>query len=381
MNKDYSRQDFLLLGALDLSTDGIPPQDLEDGAVAYLGSQNDVRESISSCYAVVLPSYKEGVPRALLEALAMGKPILASKVSGCKECVVPPFKKLDSMLIAQNGILIPPKDPQALASAISYLSALSPQEYEQMCVKSRELATTRFAISLVIDFYRATLKRHAIPTPSHLVFVNNSAFGMYNFRLDVLQALKKDGARITLLIPNDQDYFLKLQKLGFSCIDIAIDSRGLNPIKDFATFLNLKKLFHSLQPDCIFNYTIKPVIYGSLASSGIKNIAITTGLGHVFIQKGFLRSLLKYFVCMLYKFSLRSAAEVWFLNKEDQNEFLSHHLVPENKTKILDSEGVNCEHFHPIPTQEPKGFLLIARMLKSKGILEFIQAAKILQKK
>ena len=382
----FTKDDFKLLGALNCpNPDTLYQQDLDQDFITYLGEHSDVRDFIASCYALVLPSYKEGIPRVLLEAMSMQKPIITSNVSGCKECILHPLLPLqenEDILIGQNGLLIPPKDPKALAIAIKYLAYLPSKDYEKMGKKSRELALKRFDISHTIEFYTSTLESYLTNLKAkHLVFVNNSAFGMYNFRLELLNALKDQGANITLIIPNDGQYFLKLQNSGFKCIDIKIDSRGLNPFKDLATIFMLSKLFKNLKPDFIFNYTIKPVIYGSIASKGFKNIAITTGLGYIFIKGGFLKSILKTFVCMLYKFALKNTNEVWFLNPDDKNEFLSHHLIKETKAKILDGEGISCSHFSPRQKDRTKGFLLIARMLKSKGVLEFIQAAKILQSK
>ncbi len=383
---NFTKNDFQLLGALNCpNPDTLYQDDLdkESDFINYLGEHSDVRDFIANCYALVLPSYKEGIPRVLLEAMSMQKPVITSNVSGCKECILHPLLPLKhntNILIGQNGLLIPPKDPKALAMAINYLATMPIKDYQKMGEKSRELVLNRFDISHTIEFYIHTLKSHLIDLNSkHIVFVNNSAFGMFNFRLELLNALKNQGVNITLIIPNDNHYFLKLQTSGFKCLDIKIDSRGLNPFKDLSTIFTLYKLFKRLKPDFIFNYTIKPVIYGSIASRGFKNIAITTGLGYIFIKGGFLKGILKNFVCILYKFALKNTNEVWFLNSDDRNEFLAYHLVKETKAKILDGEGVSCSHFHPRQKSNPKGFLLIARMLKSKGVLDFIQAAKILQ--
>ena len=70
---------------------------------------------IAKSYCVVLPSYKEGVPRVLLEAMSMGKPIITTDTNGCKECILPPLRPYENLLLGQNGILIPKKDSKALA--------------------------------------------------------------------------------------------------------------------------------------------------------------------------------------------------------------------------------------------------------------------------
>ena len=120
---------FQLLGASDCENPSAisKMQILEwqkQGIIEYLGSTSDVRPFLESSSCVVLPSfYKEGVPRVLLEAMSMGKSIITTNIAGCKECVAPPFTPYENLLIGQNGILIPPKDINALA--LAYLKQTS----------------------------------------------------------------------------------------------------------------------------------------------------------------------------------------------------------------------------------------------------------------
>ena len=385
--------------------------------VDYLGECEDVRNHIAKSYCVVLPSsYKEGVPRVLLEAMSMGKPIITTDTNGCKECILPPLRPYENLLLGQNGILIPKKDSKALAKAMSFLANMEDKDYQAMAQASRCYAKERFDIKHTIAAYQNAIttycgenppssptrhdtNRDATPSTNHpapskslnLAFLSNSCFGMYNFRLSVLKALQEAGHTIHIIAPDDGNFAHKLTQEGFFFHHISIDSKGLNPLKDLATTLSIKKLFKSLSPDMIFNYTIKPVIYGTLTAGKTPCIAITTGLGYVFVQGGFKRKILKLLVSTLYKIALKNAKEVWFLNTDDKEEFLKAKILPQAKARILDSEGVDTDFFAPqttpfatesTPSQTPatKAFLLIARMLWDKGIGEFIEAAKILKK-
>ena len=384
--------------------------------VDYLGECEDVRNHIAKSYCVVLPSYKEGVPRVLLEAMSMGKPIITTDTNGCKECILPPLRPYENLLLGQNGILIPKKDSKALARAMSFLANMEDKDYQAMAQASRCYAKERFDIKHTIAAYQNAITTycgenlHTSPTPRdttphathtthhpapskslNLAFLSNSCFGMYNFRLPVLKALQEAGHTIHIIAPDDGNFAHKLTQEGFLFHHISIDSKGLNPLKDLATTLSIKKLFKSLSPDMIFNYTIKPVIYGTLTAGKTPCIAITTGLGYVFVQGGFKRKILKILVSTLYKIALKNAKEVWFLNTDDKEEFLKAKILPQAKARILDSEGVDTDFFAPqttpFATQSPspqtpatKAFLLIARMLWDKGIGEFIEAAKILKK-
>ncbi len=120
----------------------------------------------------------------------------------------------------------------------------------------------------------------------------------------------------------------------------------------------------------------------------IKNICVITGLGYVFIPHGLKKKILKSFVCLLYKIALRKTHEVWLLNQDDLQAFLRNHLVSKDRVKLLDSEGVDTEHFAPIKEikegmnaklNEESSFVLIARMLYDKGVLDLIKAIRILK--
>ena len=401
---------FCLLGQCDcpnpsaISRDEIALWE-KQGIITYLGETDDVRPFIESASCVVLPSfYKEGIPRVLLEAMSMGKPIITTNTSGCKECIVPPLKAYKNLLIGQNGILIPPKDAESLSLA---LSLLTPRKLMQMGAKAREFVVNRFCITRVINYYTSHIysllqshKTNPIQTKSPntnpiLAFVSNTCFSMYNFRLKVLQSLKKSGFTIHIIAPFDSST-PKLQEEGFFMHHLYIDSRSLNPFKDLRTIAMLYKLFKQISPALVFNYTIKPAIYSSSVCNLLKipNIAIITGLGYVFINdKGDTSSLkktiLRFIVCKMYQFALKNTQEVWFLNNDDKQEFLHYKLITQAKAFLLDSEGVDTEYFSPKFCKNRQSikrrqddeiiFLLIARMLWDKGVGEFVQAAQMLQ--
>lgn len=372
---------FQLVGKCDDSNPSSIPLDTikqweQEGLVTYLGEIQDIRPIIAQSSCVILPSYREGIPRTLLEAMSMGKPIITTNVSGCKECVKNP-QNLDGLLIGENGIMAEAKNPDSLTQAIKYFLSLSPQEQEQMGKNGREYALERFDISKTINFYKQKVSQSCKDGKS-LVFISNTSFGMSNFRLEVLQALYQDGYEIHIIAPQDAST-QKLIDNGFFFHPITINSKGLNPIEDLSTLHSIYKLLKSINPSLVFNYTIKPVVYGSIACNLLKipNIAITTGLGYVFIQGGVKKQILKKFVCFLYKTALAKTQEIWFLNNDDKETFLSHCIIPQSKAILLDSEGINTSYF---ATQESKSqevlFILIARMLWDKGVGEFIEAVK-----
>lgn len=218
-------------------------------------------------------------------------------------------------------------------------------------------------------------------TNKHIILSGNTAWSMFNFRKNLILSLLQNGYKISIISPKDT-FSDKLIALGCNFYDIKIDSNGTNPFNDLFLIFQYYKLLKKLNPDFIFFYTIKPNIYGSIAAGILKipHIAITTGLGSSLINNGFISKITK----ILYKLSLNSALQIWFLNNDDMGYFLKHKIIPSKKSKILNGEGINTEKYTPpnyIIHEQNKSvsFILIARMLWEKGIGEYVAAAKRLK--
>ena len=221
-------------------------------------------------------------------------------------------------------------------------------------------------------------------TPKKLIaLVSNSAWSLYNFRLDLIRSLHKRGYN-TLVIAPDDEYSPLLTREGSRYMAIAFNNRSENPLGDFNLYLQLKKIYREQKPDFIFHYVIKPNIYGSLAAASysIPSIAVITGLGYSFASKNWLFRIVR----GLYRLALRKTEAVWFLNNEDAKMFVSERIVNIEKMKILPGEGVNPDYFSNGPGKngrngDPFTFLMSTRLLKSKGIAIYADAARILKRK
>lgn len=401
---------FYLLGECNAKNpSAISPKQLQSwenaGLIKYLGVCSDVREIISACDCVVLPSsYKEGVPRILLEALALGKAIITTNASGCKECVATPLKKQGikkqgDFLLGKNGILIEPKDSIALKNAIEYLCK-NPHLLNEFGQNGAEIAK-EFDMKNIIKIYQNALDSADFPLDSAnrkkfaesgkiIAFISNTCFAMWNFRFGALKALQNNGHTIHIIAPFDTST-KKLQDEGFIVHHIYIDSKSLNPLKDLKTALQIYRALRKIKPNIVFSYTIKCVIYGSFVANFLKipNIAVITGLGYVFIGQNLKKQILQKIVCKMYQIALKRTKQVWFLNNDDKGEFIKRKIIAESSSFLLKSEGVDLEHFNPqfIPTkallpQKQKDeirFVLIARMLWDKGVGEFIEAIKMIK--
>ena len=211
-----------------------------------------------------------------------------------------------------------------------------------------------------------------------LAFVGNSAKMMYNFRISVMKNCVKQGYDVTVIAVEDFDVSL-YEELGIHFLPITVDSHGTNIIHDFSLLNQLKRIYRRQKFDFIFHYTIKAVIYGEMAARRTKtpSISIITGLGQVFINDTHITRVVE----LLYKYSLRHAKEVWFLNDDDRQLFLQRKLVSIEKVRILPGEGVNTELFCP---QEKQGkgfsFLYLGRLLAEKGVGDYAEAARIIHR-
>lgn len=376
--------EFHLLGKADNSNpSSIPLETIQkwedEKIITYLGVSEDVREYIANASCIILPSYREGIPIALLEAMSMGKPIITTDVAGCKEVIFEKNPPNNLIEVGKNGVLCKPKNTLSLQNALDYFLSLNEDERENMGKEGRKYAKEIFDIKNIVNFYKEKIKSTPQNTP--IAFISNTSFGMAHFRMDVLKALQSLGFSIHILAPTDSTTD-KLLKEGFFHHPIDISPKGLNPFKDMATFFQIKKILEKIAPSISFSYTIKPVIYASFASNILKipNIAIITGLGYVFVSGGLKKKILKSIVCKMYQIALLKTSEVWFLNPDDKDEFLQNKIISPSKASVLKSEGVDTEHFSPVNKKNPKTiFLLIARMLWDKGVGEFVEVAKSLK--
>ncbi len=215
-----------------------------------------------------------------------------------------------------------------------------------------------------------------------IIISSNILWTITQFRIGLIAYLKNNNFDIVCLADNDNFSSiseLKIINLNARFVKVPISRKGMNPIQDIKYFISLLKIFKIEKPDIIINYTIKPVIYGSVAAYILKipSFAVITGLGFVFIRN----SILAKFVRLSYKVCLRLPQRVFFLNKDDYDLFLDYKLINNTKCVIIPGEGIDTSYYTHntnIKTENFK-FLLVARLLWDKGIGEYVEAIKMLQ--
>lgn len=212
-----------------------------------------------------------------------------------------------------------------------------------------------------------------------IVIIANNDVGLYNFRKELLEHLLKADCEVNILLPNG-DKISELRAMGCIYYELPIDRRGTNPIRDFGLFLRIRKTLKKIKPEVILTYTIKPNIYGGMAARflHIPYIANITGLGTAVEYPG----ILQFITVWMYRIALKKAKCVFCQNKQNL-EFIREKKIVKGKLRLLPGSGVNLEHFalQEYPGAEICNFVFISRIMKEKGINEYLGAAEAIKKK
>jgi glycosyltransferase involved in cell wall biosynthesis len=210
------------------------------------------------------------------------------------------------------------------------------------------------------------------------MLVASYAPSLWNFRGELLCALTSRGYDVIACAPAHPEARAQLLSLGASFIELGPTRTSLNPYSDLRYFWALFSLYRRYRPAAIITYTAKPVIWGSLAA-GLAQVprvvAMITGLGFAFT--GERPSVIARLVEKLYRAALRNCHSVVFQNPDDQNEFVRRALVkPAPLSFVVNGSGIDLQQFSPVALPAEAVFLLIARILRDKGIAEFCAAAQ-----
>ena len=214
--------------------------------------------------------------------------------------------------------------------------------------------------------------------PTFLIIANHSG-GLYDFRKDLIYALHKQGEIVAVVPKNDK--WQELCSIVDKAIELPLDRRGMNPIHDFSLFCKYRRMLREVKPNLVITYTIKPNVYGGIACrmAGIPYAANITGLGSAIENGGLLRK----FILMLYKLSLKGARVVFFENAANRDALVNAGVVPQGRDVVLNGAGVNLNDYpyQEYPNDGTVRFLFVGRIMKEKGVDEFFVAAERMKKK
>lgn len=203
------------------------------------------------------------------------------------------------------------------------------------------------------------------------------------FRKSLIERFQAEGMEV-FSIAFDNDDIDTIKSIGIEHFSVSGANRSLNLFKTFKLKNSYVKIIKQIQPDIVFTFMMKPNIFGVRAAkkAGVKKIfAMVEGAGDVFINNGIKWKLIRAVVCKMYRKSFRYSNKVFFLNNDDKAEFIARKLVKEEQCEVIPGIGVDLEHFAYKPLKNHNTFLMIARMLKTKGVMEYCQAARLVKQK
>lgn len=212
-----------------------------------------------------------------------------------------------------------------------------------------------------------------------VLFLANHFSTLFQFRKELIDILVSRGDEVYLSLPyhNEITFFTEQ---GCKFIETNVDRRGFNPISDMKLIGAYRKIIKDVSPDIIFSYTIKPNIYGGLANKNtkIRQVCNITGTGATFLNPGLLSSICKF----LYKISIKHAYKVFFQNTKDRDFFVTNNMVG-NNYEMLPGSGCNLDThpYQPLPSGKIIYFIFIGRVMKLKGIDEYLECAKVVREK
>jgi glycosyltransferase involved in cell wall biosynthesis len=215
--------------------------------------------------------------------------------------------------------------------------------------------------------------------PRTIVLSANTDWNIANFRPGLIRALRGAGYEPVVIAPQDPAADSRMRELRMERIPVRMERSGVNPISDLRLLARYRRLLKRLRPAAYLGYTIKPNIYGSLAAAslGIPAIPNVSGLGTAFMRAGPLQQV----VTALYRVGFRRAPVVFFQNGEDRQLFVERAIVRDDQARVLPGSGVDLQRFTPAPPLEgPPVFLLVGRLLRDKGVVEFVKAARLLRR-
>ncbi len=207
---------------------------------------------------------------------------------------------------------------------------------------------------------------------------------LINFRGRLLRTFVERGYRVVAYAPAAGSTDQKLAAIGVQFKKVSLDRTSLNLFGDLRTLWSLYRSLRRERPAVVLSYTIKPVIYGTIAAvlAGVRvRTVIITGLGYLFTGNSRRRALLRLAILPLYRYALGRADCIFFQNNDDLTLLRQHRVVSaRSNVTVVAGSGVDLQHFAQKPVPSQLSFLMIARLVRDKGVVEYVDAARRLRR-
>lgn len=213
-----------------------------------------------------------------------------------------------------------------------------------------------------------------------VLMLGNHEIVIYNFRKELIERMIQEGYEVYIALPYGTKVEL-LKEMGCKFVNTPINRRNTNPLEDIKVFLKYMKILNEINPNIVLTYTVKPNVYGGIACrlKKIPYICNVTGLGSGYLNGGIVQKVVQ----TLSKLAFRKANKVFFQNTADRDLLVKQGVVKENYD-LLPGSGVNLDTYKLLPyppEDQPINFNFVARVMKDKGIDEYLESAKIIKKK
>lgn len=359
----------------------------------FLGRRDDVPALMRALDIHVLSSKAEGFPNVVSEAMASGAACVVTDVGDAAE------------IVGGHGWVAPPGDASALAGAIAQaVAAVRAPEWPARREAARVSVEQRYSLRAMTDRYETVWRRlaadfpppgaarpaaaAAVPpaaasvaaAPRLLFFITNPAF-LVSHRLPVALAARDAGYEVHVASMGGPAV-AQLEALGFTHHALPLSRTSMRPWTEARSLWAIWRLFRRVRPDLVHTVTLKSVLYGGIAArlAGVPAyVAAISGLGYVFIPGAGLRGLLRRLALILYRLALgHPNSRVIFQNTADRDVLAQAGAVRPGQAVLLRGSGVDLDRYAPAPwPPEPVTVALAARLLRDKGVGEFIEAARL----
>ena len=207
---------------------------------------------------------------------------------------------------------------------------------------------------------------------------------LFWFRMNMMQAFSERGHTVYAVGSEpEEEWAQKFSEKGIIYRQISVSRNGTNPLDDLKTYRSILELFKQIKPDKVFAYQAKAIVYGALAAHSCKITEfypLIAGLGSIFRGTGTKAQILRSILTVQYKLAFKHSKAVIFQNEDDRSEMVSHGIVAKEKTRIINGSGVDLTRFTQAPVPEEARFIFVGRLIKDKGVREYLDACRILKK-
>lgn len=206
---------------------------------------------------------------------------------------------------------------------------------------------------------------------------------LFWFRMEMMKEFLQRGWRVFAIgNESETDWAAQFHAEGIEYQQIQVQRNGINPFHDLKTLSSIKKLLRSIRPDKVFCFQAKTIIYGTIAANALDITDVyplIAGVGSAFLSDSLKARLVRTALTTEYRYSMRKCPAVFFQNEDDERLFRRYHIITKQKTVRLHGSGVNLERFQVMPLPDKPAFLCISRLIRDKGVMEYLEACRMLK--